>query len=126
MYATHALVCITEKGKRALLESAMDVVEGRKSIFDETLAFLSFFSLNTYALSWPVFYQDNRFQKDNERLTKVTICGPLLISTELPPFASFYDRETNLTVHMDRIAFETASRDSTHCSHSHLSLVNSR
>jgi hypothetical protein len=126
MYATHAIVCVTERGKRALLESAMDVVEGRKSIFDETLAFLSFFSIKTYALSWPVFYQDNQFQKDNERLTKVTICGPLLISTELHPFASYYDRETNLTVHMDGIAFETASRDSTHCSPSLLSLVDSR
>jgi hypothetical protein len=115
MYATHAIVCVTERGKRALLESAMDVVEGRKNIFDETLAFSSFFSLNTYALSWPVFYQDDRFQKYNELLTKVTFFGPMLVSTELPRYASYYDRETNLTVQMDGIFFKTASRDSIHC-----------
>jgi hypothetical protein len=56
MYATHAIVLVTARAKRALAESAWQTIEGTYAAYDAHFAVRSSFDLVVYAPLWPTFY----------------------------------------------------------------------
>lgn len=56
MFATHAIILISKRAKRALAESGYQVLENYDSAYDIHICSRTMIDLVTYTMNWPIFY----------------------------------------------------------------------